>query len=102
MLPHLREWTNGEQAEVLREFCKVIGITSIKFHDLRATFITNMLSQGVPLVTVMSIVGHRKMATTDVYVRLAGVNVKGATEKLGYTMPENTYANVIQLAGNKG
>ncbi|MCZ0932598.1 MAG: hypothetical protein OXJ52_05545 [Oligoflexia bacterium] len=32
----------------------------------------------------MSIVGHRKTATTDVYNRLAGVGVKGSTDKLSY------------------
>lgn len=100
VLPHLREWTNGEQAHVLRDFCKVIGITEVKFHDLRATFITNMLAQGVPLVKVMSIVGHRKMATTDGYLRLAGVDVKGATETMGYSLPENSEAKVYQLAVN--
>lgn len=41
VLPHCKEWENGEQAQVLREFCEAIGITSVKFHDLRATFITN-------------------------------------------------------------
>ncbi|MFN7903557.1 MAG: tyrosine-type recombinase/integrase [Pseudobdellovibrionaceae bacterium] len=68
VLPRLAEWTNGEQAKVLRDFCESIGITSVKFHDLRATFITNMLSQGVPLVKVMAIVGHKKMATKDIYL----------------------------------
>jgi len=96
-LPHLREWTNGEQALVLRDFCKSISITDVKFHDLRATFITNMLSQGVPLVKVMAIVGHRKMSTTDIYLRLAGVNVKGATQALGYSLPTDQDENVIKL-----
>ena len=72
VLSHLTEWTHGEQATVLKKFCKGIGITTVKFHDLRTTFITNMLSQGVPLVKVMSIVGHKKMETTDIYLRLAG------------------------------
>ena len=40
-----------------------------------------------PLVKVMAIVGHKKMATTDIYLRLAGVEVQGATEKLGYRLP---------------
>lgn len=88
VLPRLQEWTHGDQAKVLREFCEASGITSVKFHDLRATFITNMLAQGVPLVKVMAIVGHKKMETTDVYLRLAGVDIKGATEALGYSVPE--------------
>lgn len=100
VLPRLREWTNGEQALVLREFCKSIGITPVKFHDLRATFITNLLAQGVPLVKVMSVVGHRKMSTTDVYLRLAGVDVKDVTESLGYQTPNDAHANnVVSLKG---
>lgn len=43
VLPHSSEWENGEQARITREFCVGIGITPIKFHDLRATFITNLL-----------------------------------------------------------
>ena len=89
VLPRLMDWTHGEQAKILREFCNLIGITSVKFHDLRASFITNMLAQGVPLVKVMAIVGHKRMETTDIYLRLAGVDVKGATESLGYAIPRN-------------
>ena len=88
ILPWEGEWTNGMQADVLRDFCKVIGITPIRFHDLRATFITNLLAQGVQLAKVMMIVGHRKLGTTDKYLRKAGVPVQGATESLGYKTPE--------------
>lgn len=97
VLPRLREWYKGEQAAVLKDFCRSIGITDIKFHDLRATFITNMLTQGAPLVTVMAIVGHRKMSTTDEYVRLAGVGIKGATERLGYALPVEDVGKVVQF-----
>lgn len=98
VLPRLQEWTHGDQAKVIRDFCQATGITSIKFHDLRATFITNMLAQGVPLVKVMAIVGHKKMETTDVYLRLAGVDIKGATEALGYSTPkEADQDNVISV-----
>ena len=96
VLPRLVEWTHGDQAKVIKEFCNAIGITPVKFHDLRATFITNMLSQGVSLVKVMSIVGHKKMETTDIYLRLAGVDVKGATEALSYHVPlKPSMENVI-------
>lgn len=88
LLPNLREWDHGMQASVLEDFCRGIGITAVKFHDLRATFITNLLNQGVPLVKVMKIVGHRKLSTTDKYNRRAGVEVKDATEALGYSVPK--------------
>lgn len=43
VLPRLQQWKDGEQAKVLRGFCSQIGITLVGFHDLRATFITNLL-----------------------------------------------------------
>ena len=87
LLPRHRSWRSCEQAKVLKDFCRIIGITEIKFHDLRATFITNMLAQGAPISVVMKIVGHSRMSTTDVYNRLAGVGIKDSTNKLGYHLP---------------
>ncbi len=97
VLPHLCEWTRGDAAEVLRGFCKSIGITPIRFHDLRATFITNLLCQGESLARVMAIVGHADIDTTNVYLRLAGVELKGATEKLGFEIPKEKTAAVLRL-----
>ena len=100
LLPRHRSWRSGEQSKILKKFCKEMGITEVKFHDLRATFITNMLSRGVPLTVVMKIVGHSQMSTTDEYNRLAGVGVKGFTEHLGYHLPtehQEKAENVLQL-----
>lgn len=98
VLPHLEEWTIGAQAQVLRSFCEAIGITSVKFHDLRATFITRLLSQGVSLAIVMAIVGHSQIKTTQAYLRLAGLELKGATEKLDIELPaEHRAAKVINV-----
>jgi integrase len=97
VLPHPIEWTRGDGADVIRGFCKSIGITPIKFHDLRATFITNLLSRGESLARVMAIVGHADIDTTNVYLRLAGVELKGGTDKLGYEIPRDTKATIYQL-----
>ena len=86
LLPRLNEWKRGSQSKALRSFCRLAGITPVKFHDLRATFITNMLSHGEPLTRVMAIVGHNRLATTDTYNRLAGVNIKGSSVT-GYKLP---------------
>ena len=100
VLPRLTEWRNGEQSRHLKAFCEKIGISPIKFHDLRATTITNMLSHGVPLVKVMSIVGHSKMSTTDQYLRLAGVDIKKeeTTNKLGYRLFNEHQSNVVNFS----
>jgi hypothetical protein len=94
VLPRSSEWKHGEQANITRNFCKLIGITEIKFHDLRATFITNALTQGASLPQIMSIVGHSRMSTTDEYLRLADINVKGVADKVSYTLPQETQNNV--------
>lgn len=99
VLPHLTEWKIGEQARVTREFCEGIGITPIKFHDLRATFITNLLARGESLARVMSIVGHRELKTTNGYLRKAGVDVQGGTDKLGYGVPQSADAEILSFPG---
>ncbi len=99
VLPRLAEWEHGEQARVTREFCEGIGITSVKFHDLRATFITNLLARGESLAKVMSIVGHSELKTTNGYLRKAGVDVQGGTDKLGYKLPLNSTGKVLSLVG---
>jgi len=100
VLPHLPEWSQGLQAEVIKSFCKGLGLTPIKFHDLRATFITQMLNNGVPLAKVMAIVGHSSLKTTQGYLRLCGKDVEGATEGLGVVVPEieeSSGAKIYQL-----
>lgn len=97
VLPHLSEWERGEQARVTRDFCKAIGVTEVKFHDLRATFITNLLARGESLARVMSVVGHNELRTTNGYLRKAGVEVQGATEKLGYQIPDGGGAQVLNF-----
>ena len=72
---------------MLREFCLGLGITPVRFHDLRATFITHMFACGASIAEVQAIVGHSDLKTTQVYLRLAGVNVRGATDKLSFVLP---------------
>ncbi|RYZ76678.1 MAG: site-specific integrase [Proteobacteria bacterium] len=98
VLPRLWEWDQGAQATHLRDFCREIGITEVKFHDLRATFITQMLNNGVALSKVMAIVGHSSLKTTQGYLRLSGKDIEGATEELGITVPSRETAdNVFQI-----
>jgi integrase len=99
VLPRLTEWSHGEQARITKAFCRGVGITPIKFHDLRATFITNLLARGESLARVMSMVGHTELKTTNGYLRKAGVEVQGATERLGYKVPKTQTARVIQMNG---
>lgn len=98
LLPHPWQWSKGDQARVLRQFCQGIGITPIRFHDLRATFITQMFANGASIGEVQAIVGHSELRTTQMYLRLAGVTVKGATNKLSFSLPvSDVVKNVVSL-----
>lgn len=98
VLPRQKEWKRGEQAKVTRLFCNRIGINQVKFHDLRATFITSLFHHGVPTIQVMKIVGHAELATTERYLRLSAVDIQGATDNLGYNLPQiKADDNVVNL-----
>lgn len=99
VLPRLWEWEQGQQALITRDFCVAAGVTPIRFHDLRATFITNLLAKGVSLARVMAIVGHAEIKTTNGYLRRAGVDVQGSTEDLGYKLPTESETKVLQFSG---
>ena len=98
VLPRFWQWERGMQAGILRSFCKEIGIPSIKFHTLRACFATHLLADGVSIHKVMATGGWRETKTMDIYSRLAGVDVKGATDSLK-VLPKNLKDsdNVVNL-----
>ncbi|MEZ4873072.1 MAG: site-specific integrase [Bdellovibrionales bacterium] len=97
VLPRLPRWGNGIQAAVLRTFCMEHGLPSVRFHTLRACFGTQLLRQGVSSAIVMKIAGWKDLKTMQRYIRLAGVEVTGATDKLSVLPPEEIAANVVSL-----
>jgi integrase len=82
VFPQFDEWKEGQQAQVLRAFCTSEGLKSIKFHALRATFATLLISKGVAPARVMKICGWKDLKTMQFYIRLAGIDEQGATESL--------------------
>jgi len=84
LLPQFSLWKEGLQAKVLRAFCREIGIPAVRFHTLRACFATHLISRGVPSATVMKICGWKDLKTAERYIRLAGVDERGATEGLDF------------------
>jgi len=98
LLPRFKEWDNGEQAEVLRTFCREISVPSVRFHTLRACFATHLISQGVPSITVMKICGWKDLKTMERYIRLAGVDERGATEGLDFVpTQQGIMENVVRM-----
>ena len=82
VLPRHWKWDGGYQAEVLRAFCRGIGIRPVRFHALRACFATQLLSHDVAPARVMKICGWQELKTMQFYTRLAGIDERGATQVL--------------------
>lgn len=102
VLPRFRDWDRGEQSKVLKAFLLGIGLPSIKFHALRACFATQLLAKGTPAAIVMKICGWRDLKTMEFYIRVAGVEEKGATDCLKILPSEaEVMGNVVELFGVK-
>ena len=82
VLPRIGKWDKGRQAEDLRMFLEGCSLPSIRFHDLRATWATIMLSKGIAPIKVMAMGGWKDLKTMQIYIRKAGVNVNGITDNL--------------------
>ena len=98
VLPRISKWNKGEQARELRMFLAGLGLTSIRFHDLRATWATLLLSKGVTPIKVMIMGGWKDLKTMQIYVRKAGVDVKGAADCLEFhSVSSKQDAQVLEL-----
>lgn len=97
VLHHFQSWKDGRQADILREFCVGSGLPSVKFHTLRACFATQLIKDGVAPAVVMKIAGWKDLKTMQRYIRLAGIEVKGATDGLKLLPEEEVMGRVVNL-----
>lgn len=98
VLPRIYKWDQGEQARMLRLFLKSNGLPEIRFHDLRASWATMLLGRGVAPSKVMSMGGWSDMKTMMVYMRKAGIDIKGATSCLDdMSILRTQAAEVLQI-----
>ena len=97
VLPRLHYWKRGEQSKPIKAFCREIGIPEITFHTLRACFATHLLQRRVSPTVVQKIAGWTEMKTMQRYVRLAGVEIQGATDALRLLPEEIPTDRVVSL-----
>ncbi len=95
VLPRIDKWDKGEQARELRMFLTGIGLPTIRFHDLRATWATLLLAKGVEPIKVMIMGGWKDLKTMQIYVRKAGVDIKGTTDCLDLHSPSSETARIL-------
>jgi integrase len=98
VLPRFGDWRRGDQSRILKTFLFSVGLPKVKFHALRACFATQLLAKGTPPAIVMKICGWRDLKTMEFYVRVAGVDEKGATDCLEILPSEGEcVGNVVRL-----
>ena len=56
----------------------------ISAHTARRTFISSLIAKGVPPYQVMSMSGHKKFSTMEIYVMKFSPEMQGATRKLEF------------------
>lgn len=98
VLPRVDKWDRGEQARELRMFLMGLGLPRIRFHDLRATWATIMLSKGIEPIKVMIMGGWKDLKTMQFYIRRAGVNISGISDSLKLHNPIHEAADILSLS----
>lgn len=97
VLPRVAGWRGGHAGKILRMFLQRIGIDkNINFHTLRACFATHLLATGAEPMKVMRMGGWSDLKTFQIYIRMAGVDVKGVSDALE-VLPNNDFTNIIAL-----
>ncbi len=97
VLPRIDKWDKGEQARELRLFLTSVNLPEIRFHDLRATWATLLLGKGVEALKVMTMGGWKDYKTMMIYIRKAGVDIQGATDRLQLHNPSLEPAKVLDF-----
>lgn len=77
---------------------KKAKIKEFRFHDLRHTFGSHLVMQGVDLKTVQQLLGHKEIRMTMRYSHLSPEHVQKAVEKLDKAW--TPYGHQEQLKGN--
>ena len=81
LLPTLSNQKTNSYLKEISDFCGIKK--NLTFHVARHTFATTVtLTNGVPIETVSKLLGHTKLATTQIYARVVDQKVKQDMERL--------------------
>ena len=66
------------------------GLNDVRLHDLRHSFASLLVNNGVPLYTVQKLLGHTQLKTTQRYAHLSEETLAEAAEVVGTAITPET------------
>jgi len=88
----------GVVYRTVKRYASMVGKPELKPHDLRHSFGTRLLEQGVDLRTIQELLGHASVATTQIYTQVAGTRLEEAINRLSQTEGIHAQAQTEDIA----
>ena len=97
-------WNGGPMSRhqisrILKRIAKVAGIGHVHPHQLRHTVATQAINRGMSLEAIAALLGHKSLAMTLVYARIADRTLADEYQKISHKI-EALYQSGLPLPGN--
>ena len=89
--------------DLVRQWRNVTGkiqLENVRFHDLRHTFASHLVMNGVDIKTVQELLGHSSLTMTMRYSHLAPDHRLRAVKTLDSALQSDTKTDTVEIAGN--
>lgn len=69
---------------IFARIARKINVPDLKLHELRHTFASHLIMQGVDIATVAKLMGHSSVTTTEIYMHLTPDHLKNSVNRLNF------------------